>query len=231
MTKTILVDVDTQHDFCDRQGALFVRGADALSTTFRALIDAACARGVRIVGSVDSHAFDAWEFAGATDAGPNGERPDFPPHCVKGTAGWLKVPGTLAPRARFVPNAPLADEAIDSIVHRGAPQQILLEKEVYSLFANPNADAVLARMVGEASPRFVVFGVALDYCVRAAALGLVDWMDRTGRRGECVLVVDATAAVDRAVGERALEECAARGVKLVEASAVLATMNATMNAT
>lgn len=72
MERTIFVDVDTQHDFCDPTGALFVRGADALADTFRALTAHAVARGIPIVGSVDSHAFDAWEFAGAAEAGPNG---------------------------------------------------------------------------------------------------------------------------------------------------------------
>ncbi len=196
MAKVIFVDVDTQHDFCDPTGALFVRGADALASTFRALTAHAVARGIPIVGSVDSHAFDAWEFAGASEAGPNGERPGFPPHCVKGTAGWLKVQGTLAPRARFVANVA---HPVD--VERHAPQQLLLEKEVYSLFANPNAPAVLRALVGDQAPHFVVYGVATDYCVRAAALGLVEWLG--GRAGEVSLVVDAVAAVDAAGGERA----------------------------
>lgn len=215
MERIIFVDVDTQHDFCHPTGALFVRGADALADTFRALTAHAVARGIPIVGSVDSHAFDAWEFAGAAEAGPNGERPNFPPHCVKGTAGWLKVPGTLAPRARFVANVA---HAVD--VERHAPQQLLLEKEVYSLFANPNAPAVLQRLVGDATPRFVVYGVATDYCVRAAALGLVEWLG--GRAGEVSLVIDAIAAVDPAGGENARAECKGAGVREVTAAAALA---------
>lgn len=214
--RTILVDVDTQHDFCDPSGALFVAGADALAPAFRALVRTAVNHGVPVVGSVDSHAFDAWEFAGAPSAGPNGERPGFPPHCVKGTTGWLKVAGTLAERTRFVPNAPLGREATAEIAHRNAPQMLLLEKEVYSLFANPNADAVLDALVSDHAPRFVVFGVATDYCVRAAALGLVEWLARTGRRGETWLVRDAIAAVDPAGGARALDECATRGVRAVD---------------
>lgn len=217
MTRTVFVDVDTQHDFCDPSGALFVRGADALAGTFRALTDHAVARGIPIVGSVDSHAFDAWEFAGAVEAGPNGERPGFPPHCVKGTAGWLKVPGTLAPRTRFVAN--VAGAPLDAAL-RHAPQQLLLEKEVYSLFQNPNAPALLAALVGGEAPRFVVYGVATDYCVRAAALGLVEWLGARG--GEVALVVDAIAAVDAVGGERARAECRAAGVREVLTRDVLA---------
>jgi len=226
MINTILVDVDTQHDFCHPHGALFVRGADALASTFRALTETACAHHATIVGSVDSHAFDAWEFADARDTGPNGERPGFPVHCVKGTPGWLKIAGTLAPRARFVPNVRVTNDDLERTFFSSSPQQILLEKEVYSLFANPNADAVLERLVGDSTPRFIVYGVALDYCVKAAAGGVVDWLERAGRRGECWLVRDATAAVDASAAATALEQCAARGVKLVETRDAIAAIRA-----
>ncbi len=210
--RSLLIDVDTQHDFCHPDGALFVQGADALLPAFRALVTRAVETRTPIVGSVDSHAFDAWEFAGAALAGPNGERPDFPAHCVKGTAGWLKVPGTMAARTRFVPNVPV-DDIVPFVA--GA-EMVLLEKEVYSLFANPNAEAVLSRLPAE---RFIVFGVATDYCVRAAALGVVEWLAKalstSARAGEVWLVADAIAAVDRVGGEKAVAECVARGVRMV----------------
>jgi nicotinamidase/pyrazinamidase len=210
--RTILVDVDTQHDFCDPSGALFVKGAEKLAGTFQTLIERAVARGVKIVGSVDSHAFDAWEFAGARDTGPNGEAPGFPPHCVKGTRGWLKVPGTLAERTRFVPNV---ETDVAPYVARHDPQMILLEKEVYSLFANPNAPEVLKALMAGEETRFYVFGVATDYCVKAAALGLVEW-------GEVCLVRDAIAAVDPVNGEKAIAECASKGVRMVTTEEALA---------
>ena len=221
-TTTLLVDVDTQHDFCHPSGALFVRGADAIVPTLAALVTRARESGAKIVGSVDSHAFDAWEFAGAADAGPAGERPGFPPHCVKGTTGWLKVPGTLAPRARFVPHVEMRDDALTKMIEAHAPEQILLEKEVYSLFANPNAERVLARLVSERSPRFVVCGVALDYCVKAATIGLLDWLSRENRRGEVWLVRDAVASVVPDHAAHAFEECRARGAVLVDSARALA---------
>ncbi len=213
--RTVLIDVDTQHDFCHPDGALFVRGADKLLDAFRALVGRAVESGAPVIGSVDSHAFDAWEFANAPRKGPNGESPNFPPHCVKGTHGWLKVPGTTAPRTRFIPNVRIEDAELEALVTRHEPQALLLEKEVYSLFANPNADAVLEKALGAGAARFVVFGVATDYCVRAAALGLVDWLARTKRGGEVWLVPDAIAAVDPEGGDRAIAECVQRNVRLV----------------
>ena len=221
--RTILIDVDTQHDFCHPSGALFVSGAERLQEQFRQLTARGVAVGAPILGSVDSHAFDAWEFAGAPETGPGGEQPGFPPHCVKGTDGWLKVPGTLAPRFRFIPNVPLGDDLLAPLVSRHQPQQLLLEKEVYSLFANPNAERLLDLVrQGADSLRFVVYGVALDYCVRAAALGLVDYLQKRSLPGEVLLCIDATASVVAAGGERALGECQARGVRSISTRDALA---------
>jgi nicotinamidase/pyrazinamidase len=207
--RTVLIDVDTQHDFCDPAGALYVRGAEKLAPAFRALVARALETKAPIVGSVDSHAFDAWEFAGAEARGPNGEQPNFPPHCVKGTPGWLKVPGTLPVQSRFIPNVVVGERELHAMID--TPRALMLEKEVYSLFANPNAEAVLGHL---AATRYVVFGVATDYCVRAAVLGLRKYAPHA----ETFLVTDAIAAVDAAGGTRAIEECAQAGARLVTVS-------------
>lgn len=190
MRNDVYVDVDTQVDFCRPDGALFVPGSPV--GAFQSLVAHAMRAAIPIVGSVDSHAYDAWEFASNDRVGPAGEDPRFPDHCVKGTAGWLKLEGTLPERFRFVPNvhddaaARWADELID-----GATEAIYFEKEVYSLFVNPQAEEVVRALdVGLGRPRFVVFGVATDYCVRAAALGLAE------RGIRCAVVTDAIAAID-----------------------------------
>jgi nicotinamidase/pyrazinamidase len=205
--RSVFVDVDTQVDFCSPHGALFVPGADRLHGTFVELFALATEHEAAILSSVDSHAFDAWEFEGSPTAGPRGERPNFPPHCVKGTPGWLKLTGTLASRVRFVANVALRHDELRAAVHVNRPQQIVLEKEVYSFFANPNAELALDELTKGGGPtRFFVFGVALDYCVRAAALGLEDWFGRRNRDGEVWLIEDATAAVTPEGGKRALDE-------------------------
>jgi nicotinamidase/pyrazinamidase len=124
-----------------------------------------------------------------------------------------------------VPNVPLADDLLAPLVTRHQPQQILLEKEVYSLFANPNAGRLLDLVrQGAEGVRFLVYGVALDYCVRAAALGLLDYLQERAVAGEVLLCVDATASVAPAGGERALAECQVRGVKPVSTREALASL-------
>jgi nicotinamidase/pyrazinamidase len=212
----VLVDVDVQRDFCDDTGALFVPGSP--NDRFRALVKWAAANKVPIVGSVDSHAWDAWEFASSKTVGPNGDKPNFPDHCVKGTPGWLKVAGTLPPRFRFLPNVPDAPfgDVVGELL-RGDTQAVYFEKEVYSLFANPLADRFLRSFVTmlPAPPELFVFGVATDYCVKAAALGLAERGYRT------VLLTDAIAGITPEGTRAALETMAAAGVRLTTTAELL----------
>ncbi len=212
----VLVDVDVQVDFCEEEGSLFVRGSP--NDRFRALTRWAVGAGARIVGSVDSHAWDAWEFASNDRRGPNGEKPNFPDHCVKGTPGWLKVRGTLPPRFRFLPNVP--DAPVGDVVGelaRGDTQAVYFEKEVYSLFANPLAERFLRGLVDQhaAPPELVVFGVATDYCVKAAALGLVERGYRTA------VLTDAIAGITPEGATEALDAMKRAGVRLTTSAELL----------
>jgi len=212
----VLVDVDVQNDFCETTGALYVPGSP--NDAFRALVRWAVASNVRIVGSVDSHAWDAWEFASNENRGPNAEAPGFPDHCVKGTPGWLKLTGTLPPRFRFLPNVP--DAPFGDVVRElltGETQAVYFEKEVYSLFANPLAERFLRSYVTmlAAPPELVVFGVATDYCVKAAALGLAE------RGYNTVVLTDAIAGITPEGTRAALEAMAKAGVRLATSAEYL----------
>ncbi|MFO0758259.1 MAG: isochorismatase family protein [Byssovorax sp.] len=213
--RKVFIDVDIQRDFCEPTGALFVKGSP--NETYRALTAHAVAHQIPILGSVDSHAWDAWEFASSTTRGPDGAKPNFPDHCVKGTEGWLKVPGTLPPRFRFLANVP--DAPFDSIVGelvRQETQGVYFEKEVYSLFANPLAERFLAAFAAAyGAIELYVYGVATDYCVKAAALGLAQ------RGYATTLLTDAVAGITPAGTQAALDEMAKAGVKLATAEGLL----------
>lgn len=222
----ILVDVDTQHDFVDPTGALYVEASPRVREAIAELLAEAEAAGDPIIGSVDSHAYDAWEFAG--NGGP------FPPHCVKGTAGWLRVCPDRPARTRFVPMQ-VADDGVRNLVgerESGAGPRVLdaaalaaearegvgllFEKEVYSLFSNPAAEPVIARLVedlgGPSEVCFDVIGYCTGgYCVDAAATGLLE-------RGYRVRVLArATAAIGGAEGQaRSREQLRSVGVEWVD---------------
>ena len=218
MTRRIFIDVDTQYDFCDPKGALFVAGAPEAAKVCGRLVSQAVREGALVLGSVDSHTHEAWEFNTNANVGPAGEKPGFPPHCVKGTWGWLKVPETLPARFAFVPVEPHEPS------YPASAQAVYFEKEVYSLFANPNAAKVLDRVAGDEAVEFVVFGVATDYCVRAAALGLREWAAGKGgaaANSTVTVVRDAVAGVAEESTARAWRELEAAGVQVADSSRYL----------
>jgi len=210
----VFVDVDVQRDFCESDGALFVAGSP--NDVFRRLTVEAVERGVPIVGSVDSHAYDAWEFASNDNLGPNGEDPRFPDHCVKGTDGWLKVQGTLPARYRFVPNVLEGDaERYAAELRDGRSQGLYFEKEVYSMFANPLAEPILQQLCAQLPrAKLVVYGVATDYCVKAAALGLRE------RDYDTVVLTDAVAGISQEGVAAALDEMREAGVELATSASL-----------
>ena len=235
MPRRILVDVDTQADFVDPSGALYVPAEPGVREAIATALSEAQAAGDPIIGSVDSHAYDAWEFA--ANGGP------FPPHCVKGTPGWLRVWHDRPARTRFIPmqtlGQPLGQTLTDSVTNlvgerrEGAGPRVLdaaalaaearegvglyFEKEVYSLFANPVAAPVIARLVeslgGPAEVVFEVIGYCTGgYCVDAAALGLRE-------RGYRARVLDAaTAAIGGADGQaRSRQQLERAGIEWIPA--------------
>ena len=214
--RMVFLEVDLQRDFCEPTGSLFVPGSP--NASFRELTRYAVEHGIPILGSVDSHAWDAWEFATSATPAPAGSKPNFPDHCVKGTAGWLKIDGTLPPRFRFLPNVP--DAPFESVVREvvsGATQGVYFEKEVYSLFANPLAERFLRALFATfpEPPELIVYGVATDYCVKEAALGLRE------RGYATTLLTDAIAGITPEGTTAALREMAAAGVSMVTSASLL----------
>lgn len=206
VSEMVFVDVDTQNDFCAPDGSLFM--TSSRNDAFRRLTALAVEHGIPIVGSVDTHSYDAWEFASNSNVGPDGEDPRFPDHCVKGTVGWLKVEGTLPARSVFVAEADgkhswtwLARE-----LGAGRCQAVYMEKEVYSLFSNDTAGPLLRALRRKT---MVVYGVATDYCVKAAALGLRE------HGYDVVVVSDAIAGVTPEGTAAAITEMKVAGCQFI----------------
>lgn len=200
--KAIRVDVDTQHGFCDPRGALFVRGAEKAIPNVARLNRDAVARGIPLIGSVDSHDFSSPEFV--TNGGP------WPVHCVKGTWDWLKPGATLPERFRIVGRDPT--DVVRAF--EGGRAALYFEKDVYSIFDNRNVDGLLAALGGPLEVH--VYGLATDYCVRAAAL------EFRKRGHDVVVATDAIAGVAPQTTRSALDEMREAGVRFATTDAVLA---------
>jgi nicotinamidase/pyrazinamidase len=91
-------------------------------------------------------------------------------------------------------------------------EQIIVEKQSFDIFDNINVDKIVINL--DVSD-YVVFGVATDYCIKAAVLGLI-------RRGYKVsLVTDAVKAVTGEGEKGALIEMRDAGVVFVSTQDVM----------
>ncbi len=188
----VFLDIDTQNDFMLPDGRLYVPGAEGIHEAVRRLVAAAGAGGIPLLSSVDDHPPDDPEFA------------RFGPHCVRGTPGQAKLDGTLLPGARVIDAADSAADARAALA-AGCPQRVFT-KQTLSVWDNPHFGRLLETLGPE---RVVVFGVATEFCVRAAVEGLLD----RGLRVE--VVTDAIRGIDASAADACCREWARRGATLV----------------
>jgi nicotinamidase/pyrazinamidase len=188
-SRLVYLDVDTQVDFMLPSGRLYVPHAEEIIPNLAELMSWASDNRIPVISSADTHVADDPEFA------------QWPPHCVAGTPGQRRIAETLFPNAVVVENRPGAFQAPQEWVG-----QLIVEKPVYDLTANVNFDAILASL-GQA--RFVVFGVATEYCVRSGVLAL------RKRNLPVALALDAIKPVSEERGRKAIAEMVAAGAQLV----------------
>ncbi len=200
--RVIFWDVDTQVDFMQPGGALYVPGAEKLLPNLKLLTDAARRNEVFLVSDACVHGPADEEFK------------RFPPHCLRGTHGAAIIPETIAGRFFVIPNR--AHVKIPPDLSK--VQQVILEKQTLDVFDNPNTEKVIERLksFSDSDAEFFVFGVVTEYCVRLAAKGLRE-------RGRQVSIVrDAIETLNPADGQKALDELTGLGIRLVTAEEALA---------
>lgn len=205
--RIVFWDVDTQVDFMEPGGSLYVFGAERLRPNLALLTDTARRLSITIVHSTDDHDM-ADEEIDARDPDYAGT---FPPHCLTGTPGWERVPETAAAPgaltidwdgAGFEPSA------------AAAAGEIVIRKKRFDVFSNPAAPPLLDAL---APSTVVVYGVALDICDQYAVEGIL-------ARGsiDVVVVDDAVAAVVPGRGRDLIDGWKQRGVRVVPTALVLA---------
>jgi nicotinamidase-related amidase len=96
---------------------------------------------------------------------------------------------------------------------RDWPAEVLILKKFFDVFTNPNAETVLKALAPDA---VVVYGVALDVCVRQAVEGIA-----ARSRAELWLVNDATCGLHPEEQETLLRRLEVQGVSLVSTDAII----------
>jgi len=207
MPATIFWDVDTQHDFIDPDGKLYVGGAERIVPVLAQLTDYAHRRGIRIVASADDHLPGHRELSDTPDW-----KTTFPPHCMRGTPGQTKIAATTL-RAPLVIE-PEADPKVAERV-RDHAGDLLLHKHWFDVFTNANMVAVVDVL---RPTRIILYGVATDVCDKYAIEGLLDHAPQA----EISFVVDAARAIHPEVVDDLLEGWRRRGVRMVTSTEILA---------
>ena len=201
-------DVDTQVDFMRPEGKLYVPGAVEIGPALDELTRAAARPGIVRVASVCDHVLEDDELSDTPDF-----RNTFPPHCLRGTPGQAKVPETALADPLVVPNRPEDPALLASRLARHAGE-VLIEKNHFDVFTNPNTSAVLDTL---APDTIVVYGVAQDVCDAHAIAG---FLKRGGLR--VVFVEDAARPIDAARGAALLADWKRQGVEVMRTAEVLA---------
>ena len=177
----IFWDVDTQHDFMDANGKLYVPGAEEIKPLLKLLTDFAHEQQFHIVASADDHVAGHQELSAAPDF-----LETFPEHCMRGTPGAEKIPETALFAPMIIePEAQPHEELARKLWSHGG--DVLVRKHWFDVFTNPNTTTLLEAWD---PTEIVVYGVALDVCDKYAIDGFI-------AHGVPVvhLVLDATRAI------------------------------------
>jgi nicotinamidase/pyrazinamidase len=208
MAGTILWDVDTQVDFMQPTGKLYVPGAEETAPAMRTLVEAARAAGVVHIASADDHELTDPEISDEPDF-----RNTYPPHCLRGTRGAEKIDETKQADPLPLSLVPFPPGLVPALID--GRREILLLKKNFNVFTNPNADALLDALDPD---EIVVFGVATDVCDDAAIRGLL----RRGRRVR--FVEDAARGLDEARTAACTADWRAAGVAFTTVEEVAASL-------
>ncbi len=192
--KAAFFDIDTQIDFLFPAGALYVPGAETLMPALSRLNRYAAAHGIPLVSTTCAHAEDDLEFR------------QWPAHCVIDTVGQQKPAELLLEKRVVIPAAP------GSFAIEGA-EQIILQKNQLDLTTNPHFSRLLGHLKADA---YFVYGVVTEYCVRLAALALL----QTGK--PVSLITDAIQTLRGEDSSQTISECTRAGARLTTAEEVCA---------
>ena len=208
MAGRILWDVDTQVDFMEPPGKLYVPGAKDVAPAMELLVDAARAARITHVASADDHELTDPEISDSPDL-----RNTYPPHCLRGTRGAEKILETKQRDPLPLSLLPFPPGLLAGMIQ--GRREILLLKKSFDVFTNPNTEPLLAALDPD---EIVVFGVATDVCNDAAIRGFL----QRGRRVR--FVEDAARGLDDARTAACQAAWRDRGVEFSTAQEVIASL-------
>jgi nicotinamidase/pyrazinamidase len=207
--ETIFLDVDTQSDFMRPEGRLYVAGAEGIIDNVSEARRFALANGYSVIAATDWHRESNEEISDTPDF-----KTTFPPHCMAGKPGSERVGYLGELPIDVVPNERISDGNLRKLVDK-SQFHIVIRKEAINAFSNPNT----ATLVEILKPRSVViFGVALDLCIRQ----VVDELSRMGSinppsawKVKLYVLWDAVKALGFTGEDEVMMEFRTKGVEII----------------
>ena len=196
----IFWDVDTQRDFIEPDGKLYVPGAEIIVPNLKRLTHWARRNEAQVIASMCAHHPGDPEFA------------QYGPHCLVGTRGQEKIPETLLPNPFVIPN-----RAVTLPADLDRFSQIIIEKDKLDVFTNPNVAALLEHLGRQRG--IVVYGVVTEICVAFTARGLIQ------RGFEVHCVTDAVRALDQSQAQQFLDGISHAGARLTTTGELLKSLS------
>jgi len=193
----VVVDLNTQRDFCEPNGAQPVDNAADLIPALRRVIAWARRNYAPTVSSVESHR--------STELSDSG----YPICCLDGSSGQRKMTFTLFPKRASVEIDNTFTIPIN--VFRRY-QQVIFRKRTDDLLANPKADRLLTQLPVK---ELIVFGTALETSVKALVLALL------ARDKRVTVVVDACGYWHKPTADLALRQMEAKGARIITVDELL----------
>lgn len=198
MTDTIFWDVDTQIDFLNPNGKLYVPESELILGKLSELTRFG-AKHARLLGSVDAHIPRSREFR------------DWPEHCVYGTPGQRKIPESTSGKPLWIPRTRLTGSQLSEV--RDFEGQVIFEKDENDVRTNPNATSFLALINPDV---IVIYGVVSEICVDLA----VNYLRRDlGYR--CVVAIDSIKEINKAEARQCLANWKKLDVGLVKTADII----------
>lgn len=208
MPRRILWDVDTQVDFMEPAGKLYVPEAEQVAPAMARLVAAARAAGLVHVASADDHELTDPELSDAPDF-----RNTYPPHCLRGTRGAEKIAETEQGDPLPFSIVPFPPGLVPGMIE--GRRELLLLKKNFNVFTNPNTEPLLDALDPD---EIVLFGVATDVCDDAAIRGFLQ------RDRRVVFVEDAAKGLDAVRTEAATAFWRRHGVRFSTVDEVIASL-------
>jgi nicotinamidase/pyrazinamidase len=164
--RTLFWNVDTQEDFIDQAGKLYVEGAEKIRPILKEITDFAKAEGIRVVNTCDYHHINSNELSPVPDF-----ETTFPQHCLAGSSGAEFISETL-------PESPILidwDSELAIFAEFDNPERfrnIVIRKDAFDVFTgNPYTEKVLQILHPD---QVFVYGVTTNVCVDKAVIGLAE---------------------------------------------------------